>query len=250
MDFRKKTQNSNQKPQSFRRMDGVFTYAEIKKRRISMGKMSFSPGKNIDLQQKIFSNKNIVFRKIAAPCFLSKNGKNNTRKTFTIREIFNFFVKATLTQPAFAKRIVSFVLILAVVSGVFFQNSNKAQSATYTWQQSSWVGGQTSNSDVHPGKVGGWDEYSSKDSFVEMRDSGNEVGLAWTDGSTVQTSDNGIQDTPNVGGFNAGTKISTRVRGSADLGRIDLSFAGVSYVATGKTHSLAIKSDNTLWAWG
>ncbi|NTV40959.1 MAG: hypothetical protein HGA61_01670 [Candidatus Moranbacteria bacterium] len=132
----------------------------------------------------------------------------------------------------------------------FFQNLNNAQSATYLWQQSSWSGGQTSNSDTHPGKIGGWDEYSSKDSFVKTINSGSDVQLNWTAGSTVQTSDNGIQDNPNVGGFNAGTKISTRVRGSAELGRVDLAFAGVSYVATGKTHSLAIRSDNTLWAWG
>ncbi|MDD5397204.1 MAG: fibronectin type III domain-containing protein, partial [Candidatus Moranbacteria bacterium] len=141
-------------------------------------------------------------------------------------------------------------MILIIVSVAFFQNSKNAQSATYNWSQSTWSGGQTSNSDVHPGKIGGWNEYASKDSFVQTTNGGDDAELSWTAGSSLQTSDTGGQDTPNAGGFNAGTHLQTKVRGAGNNAHVDLGYSGISAVASGLGHTLLIRSDNTVWAWG
>ena len=187
--------------------------------------------------------------KIVAPSFAARKKKENPIG----QNVAQFFKKSKKTfafNPIFAKRVFSSFLILAIVSVAFFQNLHDAHGATYTWQQLKWSGGQTNNTDVHPGKVGGWDEYSSKDPFVKTTNAGNDVELNWTAGSSVQTSDTGAQDTPNGGGFNAGQHIQTKGRSAGSSARVDLGYGGIAAISAGVGHVLLISDNHKIWAWG
>ncbi len=247
MNFRKKIQNSNQIVQHPRRVDGIFTYASIQKLKNQKRKV-FDLSRPLTLQRKIKSDENGA-GKIVVPNFTYKKYK----KIIALENVSKFFGKSRKMfafNPIFAKRAISSFLILIIVAMAFFQSSHDAQGATYAWQQTKWSGGQTSNTDVHPGKVGGWDEYSSKDSFVKTVNSGNDVELSWTPGSSVQTSDTGAQDTPNGGGFNAGQHLRTKGRGAGSSARVDLGYGGIAAISSGLGHTLLISDNNKVWAWG
>ena len=188
-------------------------------------------------------------RKIVAPYF-STAKKSQKSAVERVAGFFNKTKKMFAFNSVFAKRTFASFLILMIASVAFFQNLHNAHGATYTWQQASWAGGQTSNTDVHPGKVGGWDEYSTKDSYVKTVNAGSDVQLNWTASSSTQTSDNGLEDTHNSGGFNAGLHNQTKVYGAGTGAGVGLAFGGVAAVAAGQSFMLAIKSDQTVWAWG
>ncbi len=218
MIFRKKIKNLQQERQPLKRMDGIVTYASINKKALRQKSV---------VKEKKFFEAGIYFGK-----FFRK-----LKKIFFLNSIFS-------------KRIFASLVILIIVFVGFFQNSQRAQSATYTWQQTDWSGGQTTNSDVHPGAVGGWKEYSAKDSFVQTTNGGSDVELSWTAGSSLQTSETGVQDTPNAGGFNAGNHNQTKGRAAGTDARVDLAYGGVAAISSGLGHNLLIKSDNTVWSWG
>ncbi|MEI7620912.1 MAG: fibronectin type III domain-containing protein [Candidatus Moraniibacteriota bacterium] len=226
-------------------------------RQVVCKKTWISVGKKLSVRKATFSTGSFQFnlrqkeslQRIAAPSFSSAKSQNfpTAKKQ---RSFFSQLKREFTFNSIFTKRAFSSILILVIVATSFFQNSNKAVGATYTWNQTSWAGGQTGNRDVHPGKVGGWDEYASKDAFVKTVNGGNDLQLNWTTGSSMQTSDAGTGDLPNVGGFNAGTHSQTKTRSSGANGRVDLGYGGIAAVASGLGHSLLLNSDNTVWAWG
>jgi len=252
MIFPKKTQNLQQKPQSFRRMDGVFACA-LKEKKPLAKKI------NLDLSDKISTFKADFFsdnfsgrKKIVAPCFSNKKRKQKKAENNFVGKVFHRLKKTFSLQPIFLKRAFSVLLIFLVVAVGFFQNFNNAQSATYTWTQLGWGGGQSANNASHPTNQTGWTQFSSKDSYVEAKNSfGNDyLALNSISESSTQTSNNGLEDIHNAGGFNAGSKNHARVRGAGTNARVALAYGGVADVSAGQSFMLAIKSDDTVWAWG
>jgi hypothetical protein len=85
---------------------------------------------------------------------------------------------------------------------LMFSNAPYAQAATYTFTQSSWTGGATSNVPGHAGSnETGWTEYSSKDSGLTA---GTNLTMPTQTISSTQTSDTD---------FNAGTFSTSTVSG-------------------------------------
>jgi hypothetical protein len=63
------------------------------------------------------------------------------------------------------KNKILFLSILFIVAslGIFFYKDYIAKGATYGFIQSSWSGGQTANTAVHPTNENNWNQYSAKD---------------------------------------------------------------------------------------
>ncbi|HCU70494.1 MAG TPA: hypothetical protein DIC35_01920, partial [Candidatus Moranbacteria bacterium] len=173
------------------------------------------------------------------------SGKSYWRKSKSLINGFLHIAKKIKYKKAYTA-----ALVIAIIIAIVFKDTPSIYGATYYWNQLSWSGGQTSNDAIHPGSQNGWSEFSSKDSFVKTVNSGNDIELDWTAGSSVQTSDTGLEDTHNGGGFNAGNHFQTKTRGAGQGAHIDLSFSGVAAISAGNSFVLAIKSDNSVWSWG
>jgi alpha-tubulin suppressor-like RCC1 family protein len=172
------------------------------------------------------------------------------RKKIDWQKICGDFFASIKRENNLTKRAVSLLMIIAIASVAFLQNSNYTKGATYTWQQTTWSGGITSNNAVHPTNQTSWNEYFAKDASTETLNGGEDISVAWTNESSVQTSSTGTEDTHNIGGFNAGANTNTKVFGAGQAAGVKLGFAGVAALSAGRNHVLTIKSDNTVWAWG
>ena len=71
------------------------------------------------------------------------------------------------------------------------------------FNQSDWRGGETANTATNTSNQTGWMEYTSANSQLNVDASISIQPTAIAD-NIIQTSDDGVGDTPNVGGFNAG----------------------------------------------
>ncbi len=109
-------------------------------------------------------------------------------------------------------KILSLFLVFFIVSGMFLYQPRQAQAATYTATQSSWTGGATANTAVHPTNQTGWTQYSTSTSGIAAS---TAVQLASTtysftdDGATSTTSGSATG-----GGFSNGTNSNTIIYGS------------------------------------
>ena len=71
-------------------------------------------------------------------------------------------------------------VIVGLLSSLIFPAIYQSRAATYTWTQSSWVGGTSTAVAIHPGDQIGWTEYTSKDDNIMIDGSGN---ITMTSGS-------------------------------------------------------------------
>jgi alpha-tubulin suppressor-like RCC1 family protein/phosphodiesterase/alkaline phosphatase D-like protein len=255
MIFRKKTQNMQQKSVPKRRMDGIVTYSVIKKSKPLGNENQKLVGHAKEhvffgFLKKVKETKKTTDVHVSS---LSNNAKEkeSSRSMIGTKKVFHKLKKLFVVNSVFTKRAFASLMILMIVGVAFFQDLHNAQSATFTWTQKNWKDGANPASlNIHPGKVDGFFNYSSADAFVQVKNAGEDVELNKIAGSSIQTSDTGGQDTHNGGGFNAGTKNQTKVREGGVNAKVGLAFEGISSVASGNGHTLLIKSDNTVWAWG
>ena len=89
----------------------------------------------------------------------------------------------------------------------------------------------------------GYDVYDSKDAGVTA---GTDIKLTATSYSALQTSDTGTGDTPNAGGFNAGTKTNTVVTATGTNSSIILSSTGYPAGVTVKVSDIKQGCTGTL----
>ncbi|MDD5463649.1 MAG: hypothetical protein PHP62_00695 [Candidatus Moranbacteria bacterium] len=109
--------------------------------------------------------------------------------------LFTFSFSSTLAS----------VLIVVMALQIFFPGSS-IQGATYTWAQNTWTGGADEiTTATHNSNKTGWTKYFSKDANIAA---GDDVKLASTSGSIIQTSDTD---------FNAGEKSNIATIGSGDV---------------------------------
>ena len=86
--------------------------------------------------------------------------------------------------------------------------------------QTSWSGGATTNTGVHPTNASNWTEYGSKDSSISAT---TALSLQTTAGSQTQTTDTD---------FNAGNNSSTTVFGMGS--GADVKLSGGAYAVQGQ----------------
>lgn len=97
--------------------------------------------------------------------------KNKSQESILEIDLFSF------------KRMVATISILALVAGIFL-NSNTAQGGDFSFSQTSWSGGQTSNIANHADNQTGWNEYYTKDSGIVTSNGGADINLAQQIGSS------------------------------------------------------------------
>ncbi|MBI5147778.1 MAG: fibronectin type III domain-containing protein [Parcubacteria group bacterium] len=126
----------------------------------------------------------------------------------------------------FQELLASFLVFL-IIAGLF-RLGEPAQAATYTFTQSSWSGGATSNNAVHPTNQTGWNQYSAASSGASA---GSVIAMAST---TLWVKDDGTfsTSTPNNvstgGGFSNGTNSGTAVSGSGSAASVALTRTGTA----------------------
>ncbi len=98
-------------------------------------------------------------------------------------------------------------------AGVYTYRHEIAQAATYTFTQSSWAGGATANTAVHPTNQSSWTQYSANSADITADASSvrlNTVSYSFTDDGTSTTT----SPIATGGGFSSGANSSTAISGS------------------------------------
>lgn len=76
-------------------------------------------------------------------------------------------IKRTVFNLTPIKKTVAITTMVAMlVTGYYSFFTDSSQGANYTWSQTSWSGGQTSNIATHTDNRTGWSEYSAKDANI------------------------------------------------------------------------------------
>lgn len=127
-------------------------------------------------------------------------------------ELKQYQKKVRLFTYSFSSTLASALIVVLVIQ-IFFPGA-RSQGATYNFVQTNWNGGQTANSANHDLNQSGWNQYSAKDANLAIVNGGNDLQLVTQPVTATQTSSSGTGDTPNAGGFNAGTNAGTAVVGS------------------------------------
>ncbi len=126
------------------------------------------------------------------------------------------------------QKILSLFLVFFIVSGVFLYQPRQAQAATYTVTQSSWTGGATANTAVHPTNQTGWTQYSTSTSGIAASTTVQFASSAYSftdDGATSTTS-----ATATGGGFSNGTNSNTVIYGSGTNASVKLNRNNSSFL--------------------
>ncbi|MFZ2984945.1 MAG: hypothetical protein WA054_04110, partial [Candidatus Moraniibacteriota bacterium] len=152
---------------------------------------------------------------------------------------------------------VSALLIVMLLSGVYLFPFG-TQGATFTFVQTSWLGGATANPATHASNQTGWTEYASKDTNVSAVNGGADVTLtstnyAFTDDGTTDVSPTGGVATSG-GGFGNGTNASTTVTGSGTGASVGLAGSVTAFdtrddytVGTNPQFAAFDSSTNSVW---
>ena len=101
--------------------------------------------------------------------------------------------------------------VAVLVGGVSMYFSEEIKGATYGWTQSSWSGGQTTNTATHTNNQENWTQYASKDSNLQA--DANGVTITGTNNSWIQTSDTD---------WNTGTKNTVYTSGTGNSADVKL----------------------------
>ena len=146
----------------------------------------------------------------------------------TIRKINRFLFKEKKKHHIIFS-FVSILLIVVFTANLFFANNQTALGATYTFSQTSWTGGITANNAVHPTNQTSWTQFSASSTGMTTANSGADLQLLATAGSTAQTGDTD---------FNLGSSASTTVyNGSIKLSGTNPPASGGSNLGTQVTIS-------------
>ncbi|KKU34963.1 MAG: RCC1 repeat-containing protein, partial [Candidatus Wolfebacteria bacterium GW2011_GWC2_46_275] len=131
------------------------------------------------------------------------------------------------------------VTVIAFMLSIIMAQANITKGATYTFVQTDWSGGASAEMAAHLTDRAGWNRYNTASSSITISTVG-EITLAQTSTSSTQTSEVD---------FAAGTLASTTIVGAGMTANVQLSSNYIS-IAGGGYHSVALKSDGTVWAWG
>ena len=137
-------------------------------------------------------------------------------------------------------------LFLAFLTGLFLLKADILQGVPVSFSSG---GAQVNWATATPGVTAalpiaaGYDVYDSKDAGVTA---GTDIKLTATSYSALQTSDTGTGDTPNAGGFNAGTKTNTVVTATGTNSSIILSSTGYPAGVTVKVSDIKQGCTGTL----
>jgi len=121
-------------------------------------------------------------------------------------------------------------------------------AAAYDFTQADWSGGESAELAYHATNQNDWNKYSSKDANVSAS---STISLATTTGAIMQT-DDGVTNT----GFNlsGSSFVQAQVTGASTTAAVTLATLPASIdtaeIAGGDNHSLTLKTDGTVWAWG
>ncbi len=122
-------------------------------------------------------------------------------------------------------------------------------AATFNFTQSSWAGGVSTATSTHTNNQTNWTQFSATSTGMTV---GTTVALAGI--SYAFTDDGTISSVPvssaTGGTFGAGTNASTTVTGTGTGASVSLATTSYTRISSGQAHTLAIRSDGTLWAWG
>jgi proteasome assembly chaperone (PAC2) family protein len=123
---------------------------------------------------------------------------NLSRRQYGLLDSFLFFKnkKNILTQS-----ILSIITILTLIGGMYF-NSGQVIGASFTFLQTDWSGGATSNTANHTANQTGWNQYSAKDTGLTVN-----TDVKFTDTATSLTKTTDVD-------FNSGTFSNAVTSGS------------------------------------
>jgi uncharacterized protein (TIGR02145 family) len=141
----------------------------------------------------------------------SITGKIGSEIEITKTEAVAGEVLETKTRRKERHWFVAMVTLIVVVMagwGMLKGGKNSAFAGTYTWVQTNWSTKLAGSTIVHPSTG---ITYEDKDTNVTASAGGVSLGQTSTVG--LQSFSNGTGDTPNAGGFNAGTNNSTTSTG-------------------------------------
>jgi alpha-tubulin suppressor-like RCC1 family protein len=82
----------------------------------------------------------------------------------------------------------AFLLLLIIAATIPLSRFSTVLSATYTWTQSAWSGGETLNIAEHPGNQTDWTEFASKDAQIDTMSSTTSITLLANTSSSTETS--------------------------------------------------------------
>jgi hypothetical protein len=134
-------------------------------------------------------------------------------KSFKHYGISQDFVKGFLVSS-----LIGFILLYSVFP------YGPVSAATYTFTQTSWLGGATANNAVHASNQSGWTEYSAKDSGLSVVNAGADLQLGTTSATVVQTNEGATNTGFNLAGY---SHAATQVTGTGSSASVQLTSTGV-----------------------
>ncbi|KKQ45804.1 MAG: RCC1 repeat-containing protein, partial [Candidatus Moranbacteria bacterium GW2011_GWC2_37_8] len=151
------------------------------------------------------------------------------------------------------------MVAVAVIVAPYVMNPNRSSAANYSWVQASWDAvGNIGATIEHPAQGTTYVSKENIDIADNIPDSTKDLKLAAIAGQKKYTNTGNQDDSGALdGGFNmsgADFQGGNVALGSDAGGNLQLGTAAISVdaarIATRGNHSLAIKTDGTLWAWG
>ena len=161
------------------------------------------------------------------------------------RKIINFSFSSTLAAVTIVMVILQFILPTFI-----------AQGATFTWTQTSWSGGSSTDKANHSSNQNNWNKYDSKDSNITAVNGGANLQLTTNAFSTTQTNTGDQANGFNKSGsdFDSGKVVinpqadtGTGADGSVKLHR---TFTTASPTVTDNTSTVATPAQQGGWGYG